>query len=271
MNKRLISLFEVCMVVFVATLIIWLLEAYLNWFEFRAWLAKAFLVPVMLLAIIPPRRSLKAYGLVPRNPQFTLKWIIIVVACFLLPATISITASVALGISNIAKISPQTIVLNTIWYIVFTGLIEEAYFRGYVQSRLEYAFGKKWNRLIFKSWRVCFGWGLIMASMIFGLVHIVEYCNPFISKCNLVWWVFIHILGAFAFGCLAGALREVSGDIYVPAFLHGSINTANAFLLTYTDWRFLNIAMFSSFFIFFYILERFFREAENTGITCISK
>ncbi|TDA33921.1 hypothetical protein DSO06_06725 [Candidatus Nezhaarchaeota archaeon WYZ-LMO8] len=40
-----------------------------------------------------------------------------------------------------ARLSPLSIILNVILYMVFVGLVEEAYFRGYVQSRLNEAFG----------------------------------------------------------------------------------------------------------------------------------
>ncbi|MEM2465593.1 MAG: hypothetical protein QXL85_08330 [Candidatus Bathyarchaeia archaeon] len=72
----------------------------------------------------------------------------------------------------------------------------------------------------------------------------------------------IHILGAFAFGCLAGALRETS-DIYISASLHGGIMTSYTFLSIYTSELILNISLFISWFIFFYLLAIFFHESEN--------
>ncbi|MEM2868334.1 MAG: hypothetical protein QXR84_07625 [Candidatus Bathyarchaeia archaeon] len=72
----------------------------------------------------------------------------------------------------------------------------------------------------------------------------------------------IHILGCFAFGCVVGAIREAL-DIYVSASLHGGIITVYTFLSIYTNELILNISLFISWFIFFRLLDVFFRESEN--------
>ncbi len=66
----------------------------------------------------------------------------------------------------------------------------------------------------------------------------------------------------FAFGCLAGAIREAS-DIYISASLHGGLMTSYAFLSIYTNEFILNISLFISWSIFFRLLDIFFRESEN--------
>ncbi|MEM1981958.1 MAG: CPBP family intramembrane glutamic endopeptidase [Candidatus Hadarchaeales archaeon] len=221
------------------------------------------MILVALLAIILPGRSFRIYGFLPRNQRITLKWSSGFIAVFILPATFSIVVSTALGVAKPAGLSPLGIILNLIFNMVLIGLVEEAYFRGYVQSRLNEAFGRRWRRLIFRAWKVDYGMGLLLTSTIFALMHLVNYWNPIASRWEPTWWMPIHILGCFAFGCLAGALREAS-DIYVSASLHGGIMTSYTFLSIYTSELILNITLFISWFIFFYLLAIFLQESEES-------
>ncbi|MEM1583226.1 MAG: CPBP family intramembrane glutamic endopeptidase [Nitrososphaerota archaeon] len=263
LDKRYAALFEVCLASLILTFVWWFYEAYLkrNMFWYFG-LPKFIMMLLALLAIILPRRSFRIYGFLPRSPRFTLKWSSVFIAIFILPSAFSIGVSAALGVAKPAGLSPLSIILNVIFNMVFIGLVEEAYFRGYVQSRLNEAFERHWRRLIFKAWKVDYGMSLPLTSIIFALMHIVNYWNPIISRWEPAWWMPIHILGAFAFGCLAGALREAS-DIYVSASLHGGIMTSYTFLSIYTSELILNISLFISWFIFFYILGIFFHESEN--------
>lgn len=98
--------------------------------------------------------------------------------------------------------------------------------------------------------------------MFFALIHIVNYWNPVASRWTPTWWMPLHILGCFAFGCLAGAVREAS-DVYVSASLHGGLMTSYTFLSIYTSELVLNTSLFTSWLIFFYLLAIFLRESEN--------
>lgn len=262
-NKWSIALLEVCFVVSASVLIIWFFEAHPYWGEFSRWFSKALIMLLVLVAIVLSGRNFKTYGLIPANPRFTFKWSAVIVSTFVLPALAAVGVSAMLGITDFSRLPTKALALSVVWHMVFTGFIEEALFRGYVQTRFEEVFGKKWGRLVFKSWRVRYGYGLIIASLIFGVVHVVEYWNPLSSRLVLSWSIPVHVVGAFGFGYLLGALREASGDIYVPVFLHGGLNTATTILLAYTDWRLLNVALFTAFLIFFYILDRYFSEAEK--------
>jgi len=222
----------------------------------------AFMMLIALLAITLPKRSFRIYGFLSRSPRFTLKWSLAFMAAFILPMVVSIVMSTALGAAKPAGLSPLGIILNLVFYMVFVGLVEETYFRGYVQSRLNEVFEKRWRRLVFKAWEVDYGVGLLLTSVIFALMHIANYWNPITSRWEPAWWMPIHILGCFVFGCLAGALREAS-DIYTSASLHGGIMTAYTFLSIYTSELILNISLSISWFIFFYLLAIFFHESEN--------
>ncbi|MEM4475596.1 MAG: CPBP family glutamic-type intramembrane protease, partial [Fervidicoccaceae archaeon] len=153
----------------------WLFEAYLSWFALWARCFKALWVPMILLAIVLPKRDFGAYGFSPENPRFTLKWSLVFVAVFILPAAASIALSAALGAARQAELSPLGIVSETVFLMIFVGLIEEAYFRGYAQSRLNEVFEKRWRRLVFKAWKVNYGVSLPLTSVIFALLHVVNY------------------------------------------------------------------------------------------------
>ncbi len=271
MGKRYKALLEVCLVSLILAFVAWLHEAYLSGIFrgiFLGFSFKTFMMFVTLLAIILPRRSFRTYGFLPRSLRFTLKWGSAFVAVFTIPTVVSIAVSIALGVAKSAGLSLLGITLNVVFFMVFVGLVEEAYFRGYMQSKLNEVFEKRWRRLVFKAWRVDYGVGLLLASAVFALIHVVNYWNPITSRWEPTWWMPIHILGCFAFGCLAGAVREAS-DIYVSASLHGGIMTAYTFLLYYTSESILNITLFTSWFIFFYLLTTFFHESENLKLRAV--
>ncbi|MEM4624868.1 MAG: CPBP family intramembrane glutamic endopeptidase [Thermosphaera sp.] len=261
LDKRHAALLEVCLVSLILVSAAWLQEVYLSGvllgFSF-----KTLAMLATLLAIILPGRSLRAYGFLPRSPRFTLKWSSVFTAVFTIPATASIAVSMALGTAKPAELSPLGIALNVVFFMVFVGLVEEAYFRGYVQSRLNGVFEKRWHRLVFKAWRVDYGASLLLASVFFALIHVVNYWNPVASRWTPTWWMPLHLLGCFAFGCLAGAVREAS-DVYVSASLHGGLMTSYTFLSIYTSELVLNTSLFTSWLIFFYLLAIFLRESES--------
>jgi len=267
LGKQYKALLEVCLVSLVLVFVAWLHEAYLSG-VFLGFSFKTFMMFVTLLAIALPRRSFRVYGFIPESPRFTLKWSTVFVAVFTVPAIVSIAVSVALGVAKPAKLSLLGIALNVVFFMVFVGLVEEAYFRGYAQSRLNEVFEKRWRRLVFKAWRVGYGVGLLLASAVFALIHVVNYWNPITSRWEPVWWMPIHILGCFAFGCLAGAIREAS-DIYTSASLHGGVMTSYTFLSIYTNELILNISLFISWFLFFCLLTTFFRESENLKLRAV--
>lgn len=95
--------------------------------------------------------------------------------------------------------------------IFIIGLSEEFFFRGYVQTRLNHAFGRPY-RFLSARW----GGGLIAASLLFGLCHIVD-------------GNFARMKVAF-FGLFAGWLRERTPSIAVPATYHGLSNILYDFL-----------------------------------------
>jgi membrane protease YdiL (CAAX protease family) len=105
-------------------------------------------------------------------------------------------------------------VITSIGSVVVAGLGEELIFRGYIQSRLNEVLGRP-----FRLGGTQFGWGLFIASFLFGLVHIFNGVD-FTGPRHLQWtWG----LSAFLHGTLVfGYLREKTGSILSGAILHGN-------------------------------------------------
>lgn len=100
---------------------------------------------------------------------------------------------------------------------VLVGPVEEILYRGYMQSRLNEAFGRPYG-----FFGVSWGAGIVITTLIFGLAHVFNYgFNPFMGNYNLDWaWGLVVI----PFGLTMGFIREKTGGIAAPAMLHASAN-----------------------------------------------
>ncbi len=100
-----------------------------------------------------------------------------------------------------------------ITYGVFVGFGEEIIFRGYVQSRLNDVFGRPYQFFGIK-----YGWGIVIASALFGLTHVGITTSLIAGQVNLHWawgsWTFFG-------GLVFGLVREKSESILAPSLLHG--------------------------------------------------
>jgi uncharacterized protein len=118
----------------------------------------------------------------------------------------------AIPLVQSGSILPERLV-GFLFYLLFLGPGEEFLFRGYIQSRLNAAFGKP-----FTFWGVPWGWGLMITSLIFGFMHVLNSFNPFLGKFDLyIWWGVWTIVGGLGFGYI----REKVGSIFPSALLHG--------------------------------------------------
>lgn len=115
----------------------------------------------------------------------------------------------AIGLVAIAIINPLSPLLaRMVMVLVFVGFLEEFFFRGYLQSRLNDVFGKP-----FRLRGVGFGAGLVLAAVIFGLMH------PLSALGETTPWAWA--LWTTAFGLILGYLREKTGSVITPALVHG--------------------------------------------------
>lgn len=116
-----------------------------------------------------------------------------------------------------ANFIPQTALANAVsalvFYVLFLGLGEELLFRGYIQSRLNAAWGRP-----FRFYGVNLGWGIVLASALFGLMHVIDLGAVVSGGWKPQWW-----WGFWTFfgGLVLGFVREKTGSIMAPAILHG--------------------------------------------------
>lgn len=125
-------------------------------------------------------------------------------------------------ISGVTEFVP--LLINAMVFgFVLQAIPQEILFRGYIQSRLNEAFGRP-----YKLFGVSWGAGVIIASLLFGLLHVFNPFNPFTGHYNLtlLWGVW-----TFFFGLVYGFLREKTGNITAPTIVHGIENT-----FSYITW-----------------------------------
>jgi len=96
--------------------------------------------------------------------------------------------------------------------VLCTGLGEEMFFRGYVQSRLNGVFGRPWRILT-----VSLGPGLLVSSALFALIHVLNPARPFHGSWELSW---LWGVSTFLSGLLFGWLRDLTGGSWAPAIVH---------------------------------------------------
>ena len=105
---------------------------------------------------------------------------------------------------------------TVLWQLIVSGFGEEIRFRGYYQSRVNQEFGQPYQLM-----GVRFGPGLIVSSLLFGLVHAFNTFNPLMGQYALAWpWALFTLAGGFFFGLL----REKTGDVVACTIAHGGLD-----------------------------------------------
>lgn len=257
-DQRIIAVIEVLVVFLVTLSLIWLVDLLpFGQFE-RGFIKYSIMIAIPMLFLLVTRRDLKAYGLdfsslgdqlnmtlaifpvvavqgaitgwlLPMFiPNAVIRWegalilSLVSLAFTLLSAwilrskpTAALVLQAFLSLIPLAQennLLPERLV-SFLFYLLLLGPGEEFFFRGYIQSRLNAAFGRQ-----FRFWGVPWGWGLIIASLMFGFMHVLNTFNPFLGKYDLyVWWGVWTVFG----GLLFGYVREKAGSILPSALLHG--------------------------------------------------
>ncbi len=99
------------------------------------------------------------------------------------------------------------------FHVLFLGPGEEILFRGYLQSRLNQAFGRPWTYR-----GVQMGWGLPLTAALFGIFHLLNLPELYAGHLGLDWGTGVSTA---AWGLFFGYLREWSGSVVAPAMVHG--------------------------------------------------
>ena len=112
--------------------------------------------------------------------------------------------------------APLPVPLRLLGTLALVAPAEELLFRGYVQSRLNAAFGRP---VTFLGARC--GPGLVLTSLLFGAWHVLNPFDPFSGQFGLAWtW---GLWTAFL-GLLLGWARERTGGLEAPWLWHALIN-----------------------------------------------
>jgi membrane protease YdiL (CAAX protease family) len=139
------------------------------------------------------------------------------------PAAVSIPILVILWslpvLAAIYRHQPAAPMIGSVgWTVIGAGLGEEMFFRGYIQTRLDLAFGKP----VAMS-EIRFGMGLIVSSLLFGLVHALNTVDYFNGHFRFNW-------SSGFFNCFTGlvyaVMREKTGSIFPGAIAHGISDVA---------------------------------------------
>jgi membrane protease YdiL (CAAX protease family) len=100
-----------------------------------------------------------------------------------------------------------------VYYLFFVGFGEEVIYRGYAQSRLDLAFGTP-----FTLRGVPWGWGTLLACLIFGLTHAGLHRLWLGGEGGLnLAWAFWTTFGGLVFAYL----RNKTGSVLAPSIVHG--------------------------------------------------
>lgn len=120
------------------------------------------------------------------------------------------------GLAAMASLYPvNPLAARILGALLFVAFLEEFFFRGFLQARLNTVFGTP-----FQFRGVQFGLGLFVAAILFGLFH------P-ISAAGAPPWPWA--LWTTAFGVVMGFLRERTGSIVAPSLAHGIVILPAAF------------------------------------------
>jgi len=213
------------------------------------WYSKSIMILLGFIGIFLHRKP-REYGLVPKNLKFSLKWGAYIFLLFIGLSFLTILISILLSIANL-EVGPRILVVDFIWYFIFVGFAEELFFRGFIQSRLNEAFTRKYNRIF----GIEFEWTqgtLITAIFFFGLPHLLVLINPFAGRVEFsVFILIISYVFAPFLGIIFGIIREKTGGIIITTILHAMIDFVVFGIGRITGIILSNIAVAIALFIFF--------------------
>ncbi|HDH07067.1 MAG TPA: CPBP family intramembrane metalloprotease [Thermoproteales archaeon] len=248
MRRKVKAILEVLVFEISFLLLAWYLQASKG--SGYGWYSKAIMILLGIVGIFI-HGKLREYGLVPHNFKFSLKWGAYTFLVFSLTSLAAIVVSNSMGI--LRKVNPHLLLIDVIWFFIFVGFAEELFFRGYIQSRLNEVFTRKYEKIL----GIEFKWSqgtLITGIFFFGLPHLLVAVNPFTGQVTLTPLILIITLFACFIGVILGVIRERTGDIILPTLIHGLIDFTTFGLGRFTGLMISNIATMIALFIFFLTL-----------------
>lgn len=144
-----------------------------------------------------------------RRERTLLRWIPVAISIVVLICLLSLPPALAWH----ARRPVGVVLLTVLWVFVCAGFGEEIFFRGYIQSRLNQAFGRP-----FRFMGVNFGIGLFVSALLFGFIHALNTVDYFAGRWDFAWW---WLLFNFVAGLFFGCLREKTGSMITGGVQHG--------------------------------------------------
>ena len=144
------------------------------------------------------------------------------------------------------------------------GFAEELFFRGYVQSRLNEVFTKKYEKIL--GWKFEWHQGTLIAGVFFfGIPHIFVSINPFTGDLTVeAFYVIIAIFASFL-GVIWGVVREKTGNMITCTIFHMTVDffALSFFYYLTSSMMVSNMIVFITLGIFFGTLFEKFLSSEK--------
>jgi membrane protease YdiL (CAAX protease family) len=106
-----------------------------------------------------------------------------------------------------------SMVPTVLWLFLGAGFGEEIFYRGYIQSHVEHACGRRCRWRGFE-----FGMGLVVSSLLFGVVHALNTVDYFHGRFDFGWRMGIQ---SVFHGLFFGLIRARTGSVLPGAIVHG--------------------------------------------------
>lgn len=161
-----------------------------------------------VLVLLVTRRDFRLYGLGMPGVRNLAAWIFAVVAAVLYVFPL-------LAFLHFDP-EPWHGFLKYAGFVLAVAVGEEVFFRGYMQSRLNGVFGRPW-----RVWGVSFGAGLVVASLVFGVLHGLNTVDYFHGHFHFAWgWAALTVVT----GMLFGVIREATESVWPAVVVHGLLD-----------------------------------------------
>jgi membrane protease YdiL (CAAX protease family) len=175
------------------------------------WSAKLYSIVFALLLLIPLKNIItpSEIGLRLRQNDKSIKFSLIFILIFFLVAS-----SIGL-LSGKTSLDRETLLFTAI----MPGLNEELIYRGLLLGLLNKIFERKYR--LFKT---NFGWGAIVTSLIFGILHGFQLGDNFQLQFD-----FFTIIISGIYGFIYALIKQRSGSLVFPVIAHSTVDFFNFF------------------------------------------
>ncbi|MBN1949858.1 MAG: CPBP family intramembrane metalloprotease [Bacteroidales bacterium] len=170
------------------------------------WSAKIYSIVLAMILLIPLKRFIKPIeiGLTIKQNKGSIRF-------SLLCVIFVFVAAICIGyLSKKGSFDAKTL----LYLAIMPGINEELIYRGFLLGFLNKIFAKE-----FKLSGTSFGWGAIISSIVFGLLHGFNLTENFHFQFD-----YMAILSTSFYGFIFALLKERSGSLFFPIIAHGTLD-----------------------------------------------